>query len=177
MNGVSSTELAAVLTCLGILVIYHIFYFYIILCKTPDTTKLTNSYRNAFLWASKHHISHDAATSTLGLHILRNTILIGIFVGGNSFNIAFSYLNNFESMGSTATISGIRAIILSSFLFASFLSWAMVIRCASHLGYLLGASPHDDQDEEIDQSYIDRMVCCCLCMIALYYGNDDFMSI
>jgi hypothetical protein len=39
----------------------------------------------------------------------------------------------------------VRAIILAILLFASFLSWACVIRHASHLGYMLGTLGYIDK--------------------------------
>ena len=107
---------------------------------------------------SKHFAKNDAATCTMGLHQLRSIIIVGIFVGSNSLLIAYSYLNSFPLVGGSDSVAGIRAIIISTFLFLSFLSFAMVIRCASHLGYTLGASADDDMDEKIGVSYVQRMV-------------------
>jgi hypothetical protein len=107
---------------------------------------------------SKHFTKNDAATCTMGLHQLRNIILVGIFVGSNSFIIAYAHINNFPELGGAGSVAGIRSIVITTFLFCSFLSWAMVIRCASHLGYTLGVSADDDMDETIGVSYVNRMV-------------------
>lgn len=81
---------------------------------------------------------------------------MGIFVGGNSFTIAYNYINNYESLPDDSILR-VRSVIIAAFLFCSFLNWATVIRCASHLGYLLGSSADDDNDEKIGETFIQRM--------------------
>jgi Protein of unknown function, DUF599 len=65
---------------------------------------------------------------------LRNTILVSIFVGGSAFQYGFFFLNT-EPSGIRGEV---RAVILSTLLFSSFLCWAGTIRYANHLGFSVG---------------------------------------
>lgn len=152
----SVAEIATLAACIATLVVYHTFYYVYILKDNRDHTQLSANYHNAYLWVTKHLFKSDASSSTLGIHVLRNTVLIAIFVGGTAFTIAYDFLNNFDSYD-ISSASGVRAIILSALLFSSFLNWASVIRCVSHLGYLMGASATDEDDERVGESYVERM--------------------
>ena len=92
----------------------------------------------------------------MAIHIYRNLILIGIFVGGYSFTIAYSFLNQFTAL-SINSLQGVRAVILAALLFASFLSMASAIRAAVHAGFLLGSGRMDEDDELIHESYTERL--------------------
>ena len=65
---------------------------------------------------------------------MRNTILVSIFVGGSAFQYGFYFLNTEPS----DIREGVRAVILSTLLFSSFLCWAGTIRYANHLGFSVG---------------------------------------
>jgi hypothetical protein len=108
----------------------------------PQVAKIM---QNSFHWARKHQNKEDAASVTLAIQTLRNTILVAIFVGGSAVNLALSFTDDFD----TLTIpERIRAIILSVLCFCSFLSWVLVIRFSSQLGYLIGTLniPHVQVD-------------------------------
>jgi uncharacterized membrane protein len=62
-------------------------------------------------------------------------MFVSIFIGGNSFQYGFMFLNA-EKNGITEEV---RSIILAILLFSSFLCWADAIRYANHLGYSVGA--------------------------------------
>lgn len=152
----SVAEISTLAVCLAVLLVYHAIYYIFILKDNRDHTQLSANYHNAYLWVNKHLFKSDAPSSTLGIHVLRNTVLIAIFVGGSAFTIAYDYLNNFDSYDING-VSGVRAIILATLLFCSFLNWASVIRCVSHLGYLMGTSANDEDDERVGETYVERM--------------------
>ena len=60
--------------------------------------------------------------------------MVSIFVGGSAFQYGFFFLNTEPS----GIREGVRAVILSSLLFSSFLCWAGTIRYANHLGFSIG---------------------------------------
>jgi hypothetical protein len=87
---------------------------------------------------AKHLEKDDAATSVLAVQSLRNTILVAIFIGGIAFQA-------FQTAAATAgaaadAVSSARSLVFSAFLLGSFLNFALVIRAASHLAYILGGA-------------------------------------
>lgn len=93
-------------------------------------------------WVDRHKKKQDAATVQQAVQALRNTIFVGIFVGGTSFLFAFSQINsidpsNFQDFRTLIYFKEVRALIISVLLFCSFLNWALVVRHASELGYLI----------------------------------------
>ena len=100
---------------------------YLRLCISQKSTTLTLLHSQAKI---------DPQSVTLAIQTLRNTILVAIFIGGFSFQYAFETLNSLDTSSSKWQIC--RAAIVSALLFCSFLCWANVIRCASHLGYYIG---------------------------------------
>lgn len=118
-----------------------------VLCASSDAAKpgakiqLSINIRNASIWLDKHKASTDAPTVTLAIQTLRNSILVAVFVGGQSFLFGFNTITSYpETVGNTR--NQVRSIILSTCLFASFLNWAWVIRISSHLGYMIGTITH-----------------------------------
>lgn len=89
---------------------------------------------------AKHLEKDDAATSTLAVQSLRNTVLVAIFIGGIAFQ-AFQVSAAAAGAAGDAAAAA-RLLILSAFLLASFLNFALVIRAASHLAYVLGGARH-----------------------------------
>jgi hypothetical protein len=87
---------------------------------------------------AKHLERDDAASSVLAVQSLRNTILVAIFIGG----IAFQAFQTAAVAAGAATdaVSSARSLVFSAFLLGSFLNFALVIRAASHLAYILGGA-------------------------------------
>jgi hypothetical protein len=150
----SNEEIATIAITLAIFIIYHIIYYLNIL--RTQNNRLNPNVQNAYYWVSKHFTKADAPSTVLALHVVRNTILISIFIGGNSFTIAYNYLNAFPGT-QVDSVMGVRNIIISTFLFCSFLNFASVIRSSSHLGYLLGSSSDDITDELVGETYQEQM--------------------
>jgi Protein of unknown function, DUF599 len=89
---------------------------------------------------SKHLEKDDAATSVLAVQSLRNTILVAIFIGGIAFQ---SFQAAAAAAGAAAdAVATARTLVLSAFLLGSFLNFALVIRAASHLAYIMGGARH-----------------------------------
>ena len=99
-------------------------------------TQAGRNKRNMLIWAEKHNKLPDAPNVTLAIQSLRNTILVGIFIGGASLQYA---VNACEVLRADVTPSVIcRQLIIAALLFISFLNWTQVIRFANHAGYFIG---------------------------------------
>lgn len=132
-------DIAAVVCCLSVLVFYHIFSFsYVLFFNFNDHFQLSSTLRAGYNWFIKHAEKQDAPSVTLAIQTLRNTILVAIFVGGQSFIYGFNILSSLSENSSIPAI--VRSVILSTCLFLSFLCWANVIRLASHIGFYLSIS-------------------------------------
>lgn len=131
-------DIIAIAFALGSLIIYNIVFLYVSVYSIgkANQTQLSIMIENSAFWARKHQARDDAASSTLAVQTLRNTILVAVFVGGGALNLGLSYTNGYQESDNLA--HQIRSIVLSFLCFASFLSWVMVIRFASQLGYLIG---------------------------------------
>lgn len=129
------TDTIIIVTCLVVLLFYQIC-FYIFIFKFKAGFQLTRNLRNAFNWLTKHEEKQDAPSVTLAIQTLRNTILIAVFIGGQSFVYGCNSVLALKEDSSTN--ARLQSTIISSCLFLSFLNWANVIRYASHLGYLIG---------------------------------------
>jgi uncharacterized membrane protein len=96
-------------------------------------------------WAHRHLKRQDPATVQLAVQALRNTIFVATFVGGFASTIAFAFLNtidnsNFNDFSALIYLKDTRSLIVAVLLFCSFLNWAMVLRYASELAYLIDSS-------------------------------------
>jgi hypothetical protein len=87
----------------------------------------------------KHLDSADTNSDLLAVQSLRNTVLVAIFIGGIAFQAFESAAT--AAAGAPTPTAAARSLILASFLCLSFLNFALVIRAASHLAYMIGAAP------------------------------------
>ena len=143
----------AIFVTLGLFLVYHAYYWISIIdSKKHHSTGI--SLRNARLWVIKHHSqAHDNSSILLAVHTLRNTILVGIFVGGSSFTFLLETLGPAKLMPESTDIPNfMRVIILGSFFSLSFLCWTTVIRCAVHLGYSIGIIATQREIANIDST-------------------------
>ncbi len=94
-------------------------------------------------FVSKHLAHDDAATAVLAVQTLRNTVLVAIFIGGIAFQ-AFQVAAGAAGAASAAgdAVEAARTLVLAAFLLGSFLNFALVIRAASHLAYIMGGARH-----------------------------------
>ena len=142
---VSSEDFACLIASSGAIIIYHLQLYRSVLLYNDKKVQLNRNLQNIYTWLSKHREKKDAPNVTLAIQTLRNTILVAIFVGGASFQYAFLILSSYEY---TTEEREARVLIVSSLMFFSFLNWAMVIRYASHFGYMVGqdepATPTDN---------------------------------
>lgn len=148
MQELTDFELGAIVVSIGLFLVYHFyFYFYVLLsCKSSLTekhqrvTQLSMNIRNAVHWLQKHFEKSDAPTVTLAIQTFRNTILVATFIGGYALQYGFSYSDSYFNLETRR--EQVRAAVIAICLFFSFLCWAVVIRCISHLGYLVGTLSH-----------------------------------
>jgi len=89
---------------------------------------------------AKHLERDDPATAVLAVQALRNTVLVAIFTGGIAFQ-AFQVAAA-AAGAATAAADAARILVLAAFLLGSFLNFALVIRAASHLSYIMGGARH-----------------------------------
>jgi len=107
--------------------------------STRGTTQTGRNYNNMLLWAEKHAEKPDAPSVTLAIQTLRNTILVGVFIGGASLQYAANACDFLVRPGGPISPQLFcRELILGGLLFISFLNWTQVIRFANHLGYWVG---------------------------------------
>jgi hypothetical protein len=76
---------------------------------------------------------------------LRNTIFVGTFIGGYAITFAYSFMNsidtsNFYDFNTPLFAKDTRSLIIAVLLFCSFINWAMVLKYASEVGYLIDSS-------------------------------------
>jgi hypothetical protein len=129
--------IGAIIASFGLFLIYHIVVVVALYYPQYLHIPLANNIENAVVWITKHKERDDANSGTLAVQTLRNAILAAVFIGGYAFQNGVSSLNSFRT--STLSLSGrIAALHVASLMFLSFLSWATVIRCASHLGFQIG---------------------------------------
>ena len=137
-------DLVALILALALLFAYNIYAYSktlsYVCCKKPndDNIKLQlhRNWATSYLWMQKHAQKNDAPTVTLAIQTFRNTILVATFLGTITFQSAITICNGYNLANDDYQRT--RIIILVVLLFASFLSWSSVIRCAAHLGYQTG---------------------------------------
>jgi len=135
---------------LGILFLYHAHYYISIITRgSASHTALSTNVKIALSWIKKHKEKADAPNVTLAIQTLRNTILIAIFVGGNSLSFGLNYSINYKDIIGDEALQ-LQYIILSVCLLCSFLCWACVIRYASHLGYYIGTLSYKEAEKPKD---------------------------
>jgi hypothetical protein len=139
-----SMPLIDVISICGVLFTFVIYYgryaFIALKYGTTSDTQLGRSLDTAVLWAQKHAEVADAGSVVLAVQTLRNVIVVAIFVGGAALQVAISGLENKDmNWSSNEDIDKVRTLIKSVLLICSFLNWSMVIRYASHAGFMVGA--------------------------------------
>jgi len=113
------------------------------------STQTGRNFQNLILWGEKHSKFPDAPSVTLAVQTMRNTILVGIFVGGSSLTAAISSLDLFARPGGLPPQLVVRQLIVSGLLFLSFLNWAQVIRYSNHISYYVGTLASHEQKTAI----------------------------
>lgn len=129
-------DLIALIVTIVALSLYHCI-LYSSVCFVGDSwSQLSTNIKNSHYWMMKHSEQSDTPTTTLAVQTFRNTIVVSVFVAGISLQRASSVISDYNTLESD--VERIRAIIISILLFSSFLSWACVIRLASHMGFMVG---------------------------------------
>lgn len=128
-------ESSALVGCAGVLLLYNVLA---LTCKRASGLSLM--LRSGQLWTKKHVYGRSAPDVTLAIQTLRNTVLVATFVGTLSFTVATAALVTASAPATDTTPGRARALLQAALLTASFLNFALVIRCAAHAGYLIGAA-------------------------------------
>jgi hypothetical protein len=106
---------------------------------------------NGPAWIERWIRKEGAADITMTVQTIRNTIIASTFLGGLAFQLGAGLINQLGAENDlTLTIPQIRSVILSALLFASFVNFALTIRCCSHLGFLIGTHAGRVQFRRID---------------------------
>jgi hypothetical protein len=127
-------EPTALGACIGVLVLYNALA---LACHRASGLSLM--VLSGRLWSRKHISGRSATDVTLAIQTLRNTVLVAIFVGTLSFTVASAALATASAPTTDSSPGRARALLQATLLTGSFLNFALVIRCAAHAGYLIGA--------------------------------------
>lgn len=122
----------AVISCLGVLFVYHVVYVSQIYGMKSEDSLHLNVQRNCLLmdkWVIKY-LQPSCTTSHhySAIHALRNIIYVGIFLGTFTITAAFDavLIDNINEYK-------LENVILGICLFASFLCWVQVVRNTNQL--------------------------------------------
>lgn len=118
-----------------ILVLYHLYLYHGVFMS--NKASVGGMMNNTYYWVKKHSTLMDAATATSSVQTFRNVNLVAVFVSGSAISAATGALDNYSSANSTFQ-EKLRALVFAVCLFCSGISWAQVLRIASHMGYMVG---------------------------------------
>ncbi len=139
----STFDLAAVCCTLFVFAVYHLYLYIIKPQCLNGTVPFTIHMVNSEMWIKKHKETFDAATTVLAVQTIRNTLMVGVFIGGNAINIAYSFANDYKDL--VGQRWKVRSIVLMALLFSSFICWANVVRLGSTLGYMIGTMQYSEK--------------------------------
>ena len=151
----SNFDIAAIVLSLLLFAGYHInLYVFNPLCfggRMPFSVNL----KNASMFLRKHKEMSESPAVLLAIQTFRNTMMAGVFVGGNALGWAYTFANEYQYI--TERRYQIRSIIIMILMFASFLCWANVVRLCSVLGYLVGTMQYSEKlrKEAIEQEKLE----------------------
>ena len=126
-------DAAALGACAGVLFLYNALA--LALQRASGLALMLQSGRS---WTHKHVAGRSAPDVTLAIQTLRNTVLVATFVGTLSFTLSAAALG--AASAADGAPARARALLQASLLTASFLNFALVIRCAAYAGYLIGSA-------------------------------------
>lgn len=130
-------EIVVLSVSLSIFAAYHTILYPLVLCERPTGIQLTLNIQVAKHWLDQQRSKEDPNSAMLAIHTLRNTIIVAVFVGGSTFSVGASFLDDISNGNFISEFQRSRAIILSTLLLGSFLMWVCVIRYSSYMGYTL----------------------------------------
>ena len=139
----STFELAAVCSTIAVFAAYHLYLYIIKPQCLNGTVPFTIHMVNSEMWIKKHKEMFDSATTVLAIQTIRNTLMVGVFIGGNAINIAYDFANDYKDL--VGQRWKVRSMILMALLFSSFICWANVVRLGSTLGYMIGTMQYSEK--------------------------------
>jgi len=129
-----------VITC--VLVSFTLYYYYYGKQAFDENartnTQLGRNLNMVGMWSARHFDNPDAASTVLAVQTLRNSLISAIFIGGAALNAANAVIQPPTDDLEWTPALQVRQIILSTLLCCSFLSWALVVRYNTHLGFMVG---------------------------------------
>lgn len=146
-----SFDVGAVCASVVLLTVYHVNLYVIrpqcFGARIPFGVNL----KNANMWIRKHKEMNESSVVLLAVQTLRNTMMAGVFIGGNAVVLAFNFANSYRQQDGMRMKT--RSLIITICMFASFLAWANVIRLSSVLGYMIGTMQYSERlrKEAIEQ--------------------------
>ena len=133
----SDFDICAVTAALILFVGYHLHLYYIKPHCLGGQLPYALNKINAEIWLLKHkEKANESPVVLLAIQTIRNTMMAAVFVGGNALIIAYDLSNHYAEI-SDARLK-VRSLVITAFMFMSFLCWANVIRLGSLVGYFLG---------------------------------------
>eukprot|EP01032_Pedospumella_encystans_P022057 gene22057-25006_t len=139
----STFDLGAVCCTLFVFAVYHLYLYILKPQCFNGTVPFTIHMVNSEMWIKKHKEMYDPATTVLAIQTIRNTLMVGVFIGGNAINIAYSFANDYKDL--VGQRWKVRSMVLMALLFSSFICWANVVRLGSTLGYMIGTMQYSEK--------------------------------
>lgn len=139
----STFDLAAVCSTIFVFAAYHLYLYIIKPQCLNGTVPFTVHMVNSEMWIKKHKEMFDSATTVLAVQTLRNTLMVGVFIGGNAISIAYDFAHDYKDL--VGQRWKVRSMILMALLFGSFICWANVVRLGSTLGYMIGTMQYSEK--------------------------------
>lgn len=140
----SNFDICAVTAALVLFVGYHVHLYYIKPHCLGGQVPYALNKINAEIWLLKHkEKAGESPVVLLAIQTVRNTMMAAVFVGGNALIIAYDLSNNYADLKNPRL--QIRSLVITAFMFMSFLCWANVIRLGSLVGYFLGTLKYGDK--------------------------------
>lgn len=138
----------------GVLLTFTVYYIHYGSRAFDDNagtkTQLGRNLNMVGMWSVKHFETPDAPTTVLAVQTLRNSLISAIFIGGAALSAASSVIQPPTDDLEWTPALQVRQVVLSTLLCCSFLSWALVIRYNTHLGFMVGGI-HVFVEERIDE--------------------------
>ena len=132
-------DIAVIGVVLVTFTVYYVYYGSLSFDENASSkTQLGRNLNMVGMWSVKHFENKDAATTVLAVQTLRNSLISAIFIGGAALGAASTVIQPPSDDIEWTPALQVRQIILSTLLCCSFLSWALVIRYNTHLGFMMG---------------------------------------
>ncbi len=131
-------ETGTLIASLAVMIWYHFYLYRRVFQYHSNEVQLSMNIQLAERWVMKHKEKSGAPSATLAIQTLRNSIMVGVFIGGNVLSLGINTANEFNDYDNKDGRMKARTCVLAACCICSFLCWVNVIRYCAHLGYLIG---------------------------------------